>query len=218
MTGPGNAPEMTQDAALAQFAARVAHDFNNLLTGILGNLELLQLRAARHNLRGLDPYLDGANSAGTRAVAFAARLMVFSGRATSPPVDVPVDELLGKFAPRAQCRLAAAGASLLCDPDQLELAVTELVDNAAAAGGEIFISSSATAEDIAIIVRDTGCGMEPETLRQAQEPFFTTNGNATGKGLGLAIVARVVRNLGGTMSIDTAPGQGCTVTLSFPRS
>ncbi len=218
--GPGGAAENAESAApnvaLTHFASRVAHDFNNLLTGILGNLELLQLRAARNNLPGLDSYLDGANSAGTRAVAFASRLMTYSGRGASPASLVIVDKTLARFADRAACSLAAGDAAVYCDPAQLELAVAELVANAKAAGSTVSISSAVAGQTITIIVRDTGHGMEPDILARAREPFFTTATNGTGRGLGLPIVARVLRDLNGDMDITAQEGAGCTVTLSFP--
>ncbi len=218
MTPPDEAPDPAQDAALAQFAARVAHDFNNLLTAILGNLELLQLRAARQNCAGLDGYLAGASSAGGRAVALAGRLMAFSGCNAGPAVPVLADAVLSRFADQADCRPGAQGAMVLCGPDQLELAIAELVENGRAAGGQVTLSSTATAENVTITVRDTGHGMAPGILRRAREPFFTTSGSATGHGLGLSIVGRVIGGLGGTMSIDSAPDRGCTVTLRLPRS
>ena len=218
MTPPDEAPDPAQDAALAQFAARVAHDFNNLLTGILGNLELLQLRAARQNCAGLDGYLAGASSAGGRAVALAGRLMAFSGCNAGPAVPVLADAVLSRFVDQADCRPGAPGAILLCDPDQLELAIAELVENGRVTGGQVTLSSSAVADSVIITVRDTGHGMAPEILRRAREPFFTTSGNATGHGLGLAIVERMMDGLGGTMAIASAPSQGCTVTLRLPRS
>ncbi len=218
MTGPTAALPGAKDSAMEEFAARVAHDFNNLLTGILGNLELLQLRAARNNLSGLDSYLDGANSAGTRAVAFTARLMLYSGHGGGTPVRVPVDAVLAKFLPQAACSLGAGAAGLLCDLAQMELALAELLDNAKAAGGAVSLSSTATAGDITITISDTGHGMEPEILARAQEPFFTTASNGTGRGLGLPIAARVVRELGGSIAIESKPGAGCTVTLVLPRA
>lgn len=75
---------------LEPFAAQVAHDFNNLLTGVLGNLELLEMRAARNKIEGLESYLSGARNAGARAAGFAHRLLVYSGRTARPaePVEV----------------------------------------------------------------------------------------------------------------------------------
>lgn len=226
ITGPGGAPpetppgaeESAPAVAVAQFAARVAHDFNNLLTGILGNLELLQLRAARHNLPGLDGYLEGASSAGNRAVAFAARLMLYSGHPAAPPVAVAVDRVLAGFSAQAGCCLGAGDAAVLCDPAQLELAVAELLANAAAAGGTAVITSTAAEGEILITVRDCGHGMSAEVLAQAPAPFFTTASNGTGRGLGLAIAARAVAGMGGRMEIASREGDGCTVTLHLPRA
>ncbi len=214
MTGPTE----SSDTSLERFAARVAHDLNNLLTGILGNLELLQLRATRNRLPGLDSYFEGANGAGSRAVAFAGRLMLYSGRGGIPPVPVPVDEVLARFTAQARCSLAAGDASVLCDPAQLELAITELLANAAAGGGQDSIASAVAGEDAIVTISDTGRGMSAETLACAGEPFFTTHANGTGRGLGLSIVARVVRDIGGTLHIESAEGAGCTVTLRLARA
>ena len=218
MTGLTDAPEGTQDGTLEHFAASIAHDFNNLLTGILGNLELLQNRAVRNNITGLDSYLDGANSASARAVALAARLMAFSGHGTCPPEFMPVDALLARFSPRAACSLNAGEAGLYGDPAQFELAMTELLANAEAAGGKIFISTALAGERIIITLRDTGPGMPPGILARAAEPFFTTHANSTGRGFGLPIVARVMRGWGGGMRIEAEEKAGCTVTLTLPRA
>jgi CheY-like chemotaxis protein len=65
-------------------------------------------------------------------------------------------------------------------------------------------------------VSDTGCGMNPETQRRAFDPFFTTK--FAGRGMGLAVVQQVVRRLGGTIHVASAPGQGTTVTIVLPCS
>lgn len=221
---PGSAPAADrqeaepQAMALTQFAAKVAHDFNNLLTGLLGNLELLQMRAARQNLPGLEAYLDGANSAGARASAFTARLMQFSGHGRAPFAPVPVDALLARCAGGAACTLNAGAALLLCDAVEFELVMAELLANAAAAGGQAAVSSSLAGGDIIITVSDDGQGMTPEILAQASLPFFSTAQSGTGRGLGLAIAARVVGGMGGRMALAAAPGAGCTVTLTLPQA
>jgi CheY-like chemotaxis protein len=65
-------------------------------------------------------------------------------------------------------------------------------------------------------VRDTGAGMPRNVLRRATEPFFTTKRAGSGTGLGLAQVYGIVRQSGGTLAIDSAPGKGTVVTLSLP--
>lgn len=218
MTEAGQIPQDTQTPALPAFAARMAHDFNNLLTGILGNLELLQLRAARQGAVGLEPYIEGANSAGRRAVAFAGRLMLYAGQGAEPPAAAAADTVLGPLSARAPCRLGAGAAQILCDAARLRLAVAELLTNAQEAGGAAVISSSAAAEAVTITVSDDGPGMAPEILARASAPFFTTAANATGRGLGLAIAGQIAGECGGRMEIAAAPGSGCTVSLILPRT
>jgi signal transduction histidine kinase len=67
-----------------------------------------------------------------------------------------------------------------------------------------------------ITVRDSGRGMPPDILERAAEPFFSTAANGTGRGLGLPIVARVIRDLGGRMTLEAQPGAGCCVRLILP--
>jgi hypothetical protein len=220
-----NLPETPE--SLERFAAQVAHDFNNLLTGILGNLELMQRRAARSGEHGFDGYLDGARRAGGRAVQFSQRLLAFSGpmtqEATRQPLGPVLHEVVKPFRERGKkVTLALAGEDVpvLCDPAQAELALSELLHNAeeaTAQGGRIFLEAEASARHVIIRVRDTGCGMAPEMLAQAGQAFFTTRSNGTGKGLGLPIAARFARQAGGGMHIESAPGEGCTVTLTLPR-
>ena len=215
----GNSP--TPRGSLEDFAAQVAHDFNNLLTGILGNLELLQYRAERNNITGLNGYLEGATSAGNRAAAFTHRLLAFSGRDAQPGERVAVDELLRRVTCNATRRLDAGDAVVLCDPAQLELAITELLENAAAAThsrGAVTLSSALDGQHVVIRIRDTGHGMAAAVLARATEPFFTTQTSSAGRGLGLSIVARIAAQAGGTMQIDSTEGAGSTVTLRLPKT
>jgi signal transduction histidine kinase len=208
------------------FAANCAHDFNNLLTGILGNLELMQNRARRNGVTSFDGYLEGARNAAGRAADFSQRLLVFSGRATQEPVPVPVNALARDIIElmREQSRVVvgdlAEGPDLvLCDPAQLELALLELMDNASAAtGGQggVTLRSRFRADEICLAVADTGIGMAPDLCARVTEPFFSTRPSGAGKGLGLAIVERFARDAGGAVTIDSALGQGTTVTLSLP--
>jgi CheY-like chemotaxis protein len=73
-------------------------------------------------------------------------------------------------------------------------------------------------EYVAIEVADSGCGMDPETLERAFEPFFSTKAEGQGSGLGLAIVHAVMRDHEGNVRIDSEPGRGTTVTCLFPAS
>ncbi|HEY6098451.1 MAG TPA: ATP-binding protein, partial [Anaeromyxobacter sp.] len=69
---------------------------------------------------------------------------------------------------------------------------------------------------VEIVVRDSGSGMDAETRARAFDPFFTTKGPGRGTGLGLAMVHGIVQQCGGTVSIDTRPGQGTAVRIVLP--
>jgi signal transduction histidine kinase len=213
---------------LARFAGHVAHDLNNFLTAILGNLELLQNRVRRGDVSELDDLVESANRAGHRAAQLVYRLTVFSGGDNREPSRQYLGELIKGLEEHARAgginasfRLADEDALLLCDPARTDLALVELLNNAAAAtaaGGEIFVEASAPDGQIVICVRDTGYGMAPETLARAGEVFFTTHPSRAGKGLGLPIVARFAAETGGRMEIESELGRGCRVTLILPRA
>jgi signal transduction histidine kinase len=98
--------------------------------------------------------------------------------------------------------------------------VDNLVSNACDAAGHrpgaVTIATRWTGSEVRITVADRGCGMTPEELRRAFSDFFTTKSNGTG--LGLSIVRRLVRDVHGVLSVDTAPGSGTQVTLVLPCS
>lgn len=84
---------------------------------------------------------------------------------------------------------------------------------------EIILSASRDGDTFSVVVRDHGQGIDPKHLSQIFEPFFTTGRHQGGTGLGLAIVKNLVtESLGGSITIDSQPGEGTTVRMSFPRS
>jgi CheY-like chemotaxis protein len=121
------------------------------------------------------------------------------------------------------------------DPGQVEQVVMNLLVNARDAmpkGGRVTITTANIELDanfaqthpgatpgphVALSVSDEGSGMPPEVLARAIEPFFTTKPQGKGTGLGLSTVFDIVRESGGTLVIDSAPGAGTTVTSYFPR-
>jgi signal transduction histidine kinase len=209
---------------MEQFAAHCAHDVNNFLTGILGNLELMQNRARRNQVKDYDAYLESARNAAGRATRFAERLLAYSGRAGNEPEAVQVNQLVTELLavprePPAVPELAADAGAAFCDPAQLEAALLELLANAEVAAGpsgKVGITTARQGARVAITVTDNGAGMSPAVLARAAEPFFTTRPNSAGRGLGLAVVARFARQAGGALAIESAPGAGTAAQLTLP--
>jgi signal transduction histidine kinase len=224
MTEPTDAQAATEQ--LQHFAACIAHDFNNLLTGMLGNLELMQMRAQRQKITTLEGYLEGARNAGNRAAIFASRLLAYSGRAGQTPKPTNAAELLatlaGALAETGQPITRGpipASATILCDPALAELALQELFNNAAEAlspNGKITASLTTSPTHATITIHDTGHGMAPNTLALATTPFFTTRTSGAGRGLGLPIVTRFATQAGGRLELISQPEAGTTARLVVP--
>jgi signal transduction histidine kinase len=96
-----------------------------------------------------------------------------------------------------------------------------LVTNASdALGGDgtIGVSLRRSGEDVELAVADEGRGMDPRTRASALEPFFTTKEPSRGAGLGMHVVAETVAATGGALALETAPGEGTTVTVRWPAA
>jgi signal transduction histidine kinase len=109
------------------------------------------------------------------------------------------------------------------DPGALAQVFTNLVENSIhhgyeGEGGHVDVHLKGTDNSILWTYRDHGRGMTPETAARAFEPFFTTRRHQGGTGLGLHVLHNLIANaLGGTVTLDTAPGVGVTVTIQLPR-
>ena len=149
---------------------------------------------------------------------------------------VDVNEVIGNFDAilrqmagrdvRLGLQLAAEPMMAVLDASQLELALLNLVRNAADAmpqGGPLLIETRAgplleatKGNTVEIVVQDQGTGMLPEVMRRATEPFFTTKPKGTGTGLGLSMVNGFAEQSGGKLMIVSAADRGTTITLRFP--
>jgi signal transduction histidine kinase/CheY-like chemotaxis protein len=236
--------------AVGQLTGGLAHDFNNLLAGISGSLEMIRLRTAQGRMTQLERYTEAALSSVGRAAALTHRLLAFSRRQTLDPKPIRVDGLVGSMedlfrrtvGPSIQIETKLAGGGLwpvLCDPNQLENALLNLVINACDAmpdGGHLAIETANVALDekgaasndeplrnvpageyVAVSVTDTGTGMSPTTMTRVFEPFFTTKPLGQGTGLGLSMIYGFVQQSGGHIDLRSKVGQGTTVTIYLPR-
>jgi len=224
--------------ALGQLTGGVAHDFNNLLTPIVGSLDLLQRRGtgdARERRM-----IAGALLSAERAKTLVQRLLAFARRQPLRPTGVDLAQLVEGMA-ELITRTSGPHVSLeidiepglppvQTDPNQLEMAILNLAVNARDAmekGGTLTIAARVDEVDnghselqpgryVRVSVKDTGVGMDEETLARAVEPFFSTKGIGKGTGLGLSMVHGLVAQLGGTISISSEVNVGTTVELWLP--
>lgn len=109
---------------------------------------------------------------------------------------------------------------ILCAPSRLNQVFINLITNAAQAmdgEGKLKISTYADGDGwVHVEVRDTGCGIPQENLEKVLDPFFTTKPVGQGTGLGLSIVRKIMDEHQGRLLIDSKPGVGTQITLSFP--
>lgn len=217
---------------LSALSAGLAHDFNNLLAAVVGNTELAMLdvepdHPARYSLEQID-------KSARRAAELARQMLAYSGRSSIEfkPVDLSslvseMDELL-KASISRRCEIVYELMRPLPlirgDAVQLRQVVMNLVVNASEAsqstGGAIIVATAAErkgSENLTRLeIRDQGVGMSPEVQSRIFEPFFTTK--RVGRGLGMAAVQSIVRSHNGKLELDSAPGQGTTIRLTFPSA
>jgi signal transduction histidine kinase len=222
---------------IGQLTGGVAHDFNNLLTPIVGSLDLLRRRLEDDRSVRL---IDGALASAERARALIQRLLAFARRQTLQPRAVDpgalvqgMRELIERsLGPRIDfvTEVAPGLPPALADPNQLELALLNLSVNARDAmpmGGRLEWRLREDAIDegrtdlapgqyVRIEIRDTGVGMDADTLARAVEPFFSTKPAGKGTGLGLSMVHGLAGQSGGGFRLDSVPGGGTTATLWLP--
>ena len=229
--------------AVGRLTGGIAHDFNNLLSVIVGNMQLLA-RSLRESPRLLRQ-AETALSAAMRGAALTRRLLAFARQQVLEPKVIDLNgmirdmyELLRRTLTgeiEIEQHLEADLWATRVDPGQLENSVLNLVINARDAmpnGGLITIrtrnvtigSSREAGEeglnpgDYAVLeVKDTGTGMPATVLKRVFEPFFTTKDVGKGSGLGLSMVYGFVKQSGGHVHVTSAPNQGTTVHLYFPR-
>jgi PAS domain S-box-containing protein len=228
--------------AVGRLAGGVAHDFNNLLTVIQGYGELLAASVAGDPDRSESA--AEIVKAAERAAALTRQLLAFSRQQVLEPRVFDVGAVLGDTQKMLR-RLIGEDVEVVfetpaglgrvkADSGQVEQVLLNLAVNARDAmpdGGRLAIELenvlldeplAATLEPVppgawvVLKVTDTGCGMDAATLTHIFEPFFTTKPKGKGTGLGLATAYGIVRQTGGFVDVDSAPGRGTTFRVFLP--
>jgi two-component system sensor histidine kinase HydH len=224
-------------ATVGVLAAGIAHEIGTPLGVVRGRAEYVlgKLGAAHPQAAGVGVIIEQIDrvSRTIRQLLDFSRLQPTAVRPVLlGPLLRDVSELLRLEAERRQVRLEwelpEGVPAIAADPDQLQQVLVNLTLNACdacGAGGRVRLSAAApdgTASGawglVSLTVRDDGCGIPPESLNQVFDPFFTTKKRGQGTGLGLTVVAHVVRNHGGRVELESEPGRGTSVTVLWPAA
>jgi signal transduction histidine kinase/ActR/RegA family two-component response regulator len=228
--------------SIGRLAGGVAHDFNNLLTSIIGFNELALVREGLDEETRSD--IQTSLESARKASQLTKQLLAFSRQQVLQPEVLDVggvvrdtQRMLRRLIGEHISLTTVAGlspATVKVDPGQLNQILMNLVVNARDAmpgGGSLTLETAVADLDeppspvmegfnagryVMLAVRDTGVGMDEETLERVFEPFFTTKGLGEGTGLGLATVHGIVRQSGGFIAVDSEVGLGTTLKVFLP--
>lgn len=215
-----------QLATVGELAAGLAHEIKNPVVGIANGLDLVLRRV------GSDPDLEPIGEEMTRQLrrieqavrdllAFARPRVPRLARTDCNDLVRRVVMLVEPAALRAGVTLTheedLALPSLYLDADQIRQAVVNLAVNGvqhSRAGDRVRISTKGVDGNVVIAVDDSGSGMDAQVLQQLFKPFFTTRHSGTG--LGLSITRGIIERHGGTVSVQSTPGEGSTFIITLP--
>jgi two-component system, cell cycle sensor histidine kinase and response regulator CckA len=230
--------------SLGVLAGGIAHDFNNLLASIMGYASLAAADLPENSTarQSIERVLFAARSAADltqQMLAYSGRGTFVLEAVNITQLIERVARLLESTIPKKatlRLHLAAGLPSIHADASQIQQVVMNLITNAAESlidgYGAVDVTTGvewvdegqrtatergenlAPGEYVFLEVKDTGCGMDPETQNHIFDPFFTTK--FTGRGLGLAAVLGIVRGHHGAIQVQSRPSEGTTFRVTFP--
>ena len=228
---------------LGLLAGGVAHDFNNMLAVILGHAELLKMELPPDAVSGA--HVDEIISATESSRSLTRQLLAIGQRQSLEMKPLDLNQVITGFdsilrrTVRENISLSLRFGPLgpvLADAGQIEQIILNLAANAQDAmpmGGTLTIETSEVDLDqayakghedvkpgrhVLLTVADTGEGMTADTVRRIFDPFFTTKSGGKGTGLGLSTVYGIVKQHGGSIEVQSAPGEGTRFRIYLPRS
>ena len=230
--------------SVGTLAGGIAHDFNNILGIIIGNAELALDDISERDRAHFN--LEEIRSAGLRAKDVVKQLLSFARKADleqKPIKLIPVIKdsikLLRAIIPKnidIHQNLTDTSDIIFADPTQIHQVIINLCTNASHAMQErggilgiekenvIFEEDSNTLQPdltpgsyVKLTVSDTGQGINPELKDRIFDPYFTTKEVGKGTGMGLSVVHGIVKNCGGTISVESELGKGSTFYIYFPE-
>lgn len=214
--------ESRQFDAFNRFAAFVMHDLKNAVA----QLQLLASNAKRH--RHNPEFIDDAFATIENTSARIARLIaqLQGSNAQAGRLEVTVAEVVGAALqrcsaqqPRPECELHDGDGRVIADPERLTAVIEHVLRNAqdaAGANGVVRIRTERTGDHIAVTIADTGAGMDASFIRDRLFRPFDSTKKGRGMGIGAYQVREYVRDAGGTVEVQSAPGSGTRFIIKLP--
>jgi len=205
---------------IAEFAANVSHELKSPITAIRGAAELLREEMDQMPAAQRERFLANIESDASRMERLVNRLLELARIQSSPEEAGPIrlagflESIAVTYGDRVVLDTSGAPETIEMNPDHLESAVRNLLDNALRNSGDAPVDLVARSDDgrTAISVTDRGPGVSEKNRALIFDRFFTTERDRGGTGLGLAIVKAVAETRGGDVTLETGPG-GSTFTL-----
>ncbi len=231
---------MEKMASLGKLSATVAHELNNPISGMLNYARLVERGLAEQPLspdarEELGRYLHFLQKECSRCGKIVTNLLLFARRTGADMEPIDLNEIVERSLMLVQHHLKvsnidlstqrlAGNAMIVADGGQLQQALVALMVNAveamggaAGGGGVLSVHLGASDGEVTVEIEDTGPGIPPDVLPHIFEPFFSTKDQESGVGLGLAVVYGIVQRHGGTIDVESEPGQGTRFILRLPR-
>jgi signal transduction histidine kinase len=219
-------------AAIGETTATIGHDLRNPLQSVVSTVYLAKKKLESSEV-GIDPAVKSDLADMLETIVNESQYMdkiVSDLQDYSAPLRAELvqadmqsllNETLSKIRVPQNIKVSFTVSEQLprlgIDPSMMRRAFTNLILNAIQAmpeGGELGIAISGTAQHMIVAFKDTGVGIPAENMGKLFSTFFTTK--ARGQGLGLAVCKRLVEAHGGTISVESQPGEGSTFTVKLP--
>ena len=225
--------QLEKMATRGEMSAEIGHELNNFLGVVSGNLQLLNFNLERKAYDKLDKYVVGIADNIEKVQKFTSNLMDMTPISSKKEI-IRFDELLEEVIEYLKPQKRYQGVSITlnqitdaisfeADSVHIQQLLYNLFNNAADATidqqrREIEVTTRANMmrDAFSVVITDSGVGIDPELLSKAFSEKFTTKKD--GHGFGLLVCRRVIDSHGGQLEIDSTPGSGTTITMTFPMA